>query len=111
NFAALVSWKIDAAPLALSRGAIATRGPAAPPKISVQVSDARFANADAQGDFKAGWSTGAGDVAAGRARGARFPGRLELEGRITSAEAARTARYLPLGLPQHTHEYVPHAVH
>ncbi|HKX42479.1 MAG TPA: YhdP family protein, partial [Burkholderiaceae bacterium] len=48
--------------------------------------------------------------AAHAARGARFPGRLDLEGRIASAEAARTARYLPLGLPQHTREYVQYAV-
>ncbi|HKX39518.1 MAG TPA: AsmA family protein, partial [Burkholderiaceae bacterium] len=50
DFAAQVTWKIEPAPVALSRGAIATSGPMAPPKISLQVSDARFANADVQGD-------------------------------------------------------------
>ncbi|HEY9065000.1 MAG TPA: YhdP family protein [Burkholderiaceae bacterium] len=128
NFTAQVTWKIEAAPVAQSRGAIATSGPAAPPKISVQVSDARFANTDVQGEFKAGWSTGTRDAAAGESKGARaagaagaasaphagpgarFPGRLDLEGRLTSAEAARIARYLPLGIPQHTREYVQHAV-
>jgi len=128
NFAAQVSWKIEPAPGVTGRGGTATGGPGAPPKISVQVSDARFANADAQGDFKASWSTGVyapataataakvASAAAGAAssvpaaRGGRFPGRLELEGRIASAEAARTARYLPLGIPQHTREYVEHAV-
>jgi uncharacterized protein (TIGR02099 family) len=131
TFTAQVTWKIEAAPVALGRGSIVTGGPAAPPRISVQVADARFANADAQGDFRASWSTGAGVAGASEAskdaasaasaaasgapsaraaRGGRFPGRLDLEGRIASAEAARTARYLPLGIPHDTREYVQHAV-
>jgi len=60
QLAAQVSWKIEPAPAATSRGSIATSGPAAPPKITVQVKDASFANPDAQGEFKASWSTGAG---------------------------------------------------
>ena len=118
---AQVSWKIEAAPVATSRGSIVTSGPGAPPKITVQVKDARFANPDAQGEFKASWSTGAGPAAAQAAapgtaassatsKGARYPGRLELEGKLTTAEAARTARYLPLGIPLGTREYVEHAV-
>lgn len=119
QLSAQVSWKIEAAPVATSRGSIATSGPAAPPKITVQVKDVRFANPDAQGEFKASWSTGAGvavPAAAGAAsssvsaKGARYPGRLELEGKLTAAEAARTARYLPLGIPHGTRGYVEHAV-
>ena len=118
QLAAQVSWKIEAAPVATSRGSIVASGPAAPPKITVQVKDARFANPDAQGEFKASWSTGAGVAAAapgaaassGSTKGARYPGRLELEGKLTTAEAARTARYLPLGIPHGTREYVQHAV-
>lgn len=114
---ALVSWKIESVPVATSRGSIANSGPMAPPKITVQVKDARFANPDAQGEFRASWSTGAGTAAAPGAaassvpsKGARYPGKLELEGKLSSAEAARTARYLPLGIPHGTREYVEHAV-
>jgi uncharacterized protein (TIGR02099 family) len=118
QLAAQVNWKIEAAPVATSRGSIATPGPAAPPKITVQVKDARFANPDAQGEFKASWSTGAGVPAAAAsaaasnapAKGARYPGKLELEGKLTTAEAVRTARYLPIGIPHGTREYVEHAV-
>ncbi len=116
---AQVSWKIEAAPVATSRGSIATSGPAAPPKITVQVKDARFANSDAQGEFKASWSTGGGLAAAApgaaassvsSSKGARYPGKLELEGKLSTGEAVRTARYLPLGIPHGTREYVEHAV-
>jgi uncharacterized protein (TIGR02099 family) len=118
QLAAQVSWKVEAAPVATSRGSIAASGPAAPPKITVQVKDVRFANPDAQGEFKASWSTGAAVAPAtpGAAassvssKGGRYPGRLELEGKLTTAEAARTARYLPLGIPHGTREYVEHAV-
>jgi uncharacterized protein (TIGR02099 family) len=115
---AQVSWKIEAAPVATSRGSIANSGPTAPAKVTVQVKDARFANPDAQGEFKASWSTGAGVAAAApgvsassaASKNARYPGKLELEGKLSTAEAARTARYLPLGIPQGTREYVEHAV-
>lgn len=118
QLAAQVSWKIEVAPVATGRGSIASSGPAAPPRITVQVKDVRFANADAQGEFKASWSTGAGAAATApgaaasgvSAKGARYPGRLELEGKLTTAEAVRTARYLPLGIPHGTREYVEHAV-
>ena len=39
-----------------------------------------------------------------------YPGRLELDGKLTAAAAARTARYLPLGLPAGTRDYVERAV-
>ena len=115
---AQVSWKIEPASVATSRGSIATSAPMAPPKVTVQVKDARFSNPDVQGEFKASWSTGAGVVAAApgapasgaSSKGARYPGRLELEGKLSTAEAARTARYLPLGIPHGTREYVEHAV-
>ena len=67
----------------------------------------RFANADAEGELSATWRTGAGD---GMARGGRYPGQLELDGRIGSARAARTVRYLPLGLPDSVRSYVGRAV-
>lgn len=89
RLSAQLAWKIDAA------------------KVSVQVKDARFANRDAQGEFSANWSTGAG---AGMGRGARLPGQIDLNGKLTKAVATRTARYLPLGIPEPTRRYVDHAV-
>jgi len=97
RFSALLQWRIDAA-----------KTKDAPPKVSLQVKDAKFANADAQGELSASWSTGAG---AGTARGGRFPGQLELTGTITHGMAERVARYLPLGIPEDTRSYVARAVH
>ena len=56
---------------------------------------ASFANADAKGDLTATWRSGPGS---GVGRGGRYPGRLELDGKLIDGVAARTARYLPLGL-------------
>ena len=91
-----LSWKIDP-------GA----RPDDPSQISVQVQNARFANRDAQGEFNAGWKTGAGTSVA---RGGRYPGRLELEGRLRQGVATRMARYLPLRLPAGARQYVERAV-
>jgi uncharacterized protein YhdP len=79
----------------------------APAKLTVQVKDARFSNPDAQGELAATWTTGAGsDVA----RGGRFPGQLDLSGKLSKAVAARTGRYLPLGIPEAPRRYVERAV-
>jgi uncharacterized protein (TIGR02099 family) len=77
------------------------------PAVQVQLIDARLSNPDAQGELHATWRTGAGE---GLARGGRFPGVLELDGTLTKGVAARTARYLPLGLPEGARRYVQHAV-
>ena len=79
----------------------------APPKLSVQVKEARFSNADASGDLTALWSTGPGEATG---RGARLPGRLELDGTLRDGVATRTHRYLPLGLSKATRSYLEHAV-
>ncbi|MEP7303107.1 MAG: YhdP family protein, partial [Caldimonas sp.] len=94
RFDARLDWTIEPRPGAL-------------PKITVRVHDARFANADAQGELSATWRTGSGS---GMARGGRFPGELELDGTIGNAQAGRTARYLPLGLPDSVRSYVGRAV-
>ncbi len=96
TFGAELSWKIEPA-----------ARPPDPPQISVQVREARFANRDAQGEFKGGWRTGSG---AGVARGGRFPGRLDLEGRLRQGAAQRVARYLPLRLAPGVRQYVERAV-
>ena len=91
DFAAQLQWKIDA-PTAAEAAS----------KITVQVRDARFANADAKGQLTATWSTG--DAAH------RFPGRLELDGKVGRARAVRVARYLPLDMPAEVRDYLEHAV-
>jgi len=91
-----VGWKIE-------KGSAADAAPA----VTVKVSDARFQNADAHGQLTATWKSGRGN---GFARGGRYPGELELDGRIFDAKALRTARYLPLGLPDGVRDYLGRAV-
>ena len=93
---AQLQWKIEP-----------VKAAGAAPRITVQVKGAKFANADAQGDLEANWSTGPG---AGVARGGRYPGQLELNGRIARGAAGKVARYLPLGIPEATRRYVDGAV-
>ncbi len=91
-----VGWKIE-------KGRTAE----APSAVTVKVSDARFQNADARGQLTATWKSGRGS---GFARGGRYPGELELDGRIADAKVLRTARYLPLGLPDGVRDYLGRAV-
>jgi uncharacterized protein (TIGR02099 family) len=83
------------------------RTPNAAPRVELQAKNVTFANADAQGDLSAQWSTGDGD---GFARGGRYPGQIALNGHVTHGVATRVARYLPLGIPEETRRYVAHAV-
>ncbi len=96
QLAARLQWRIDAAD-----------GAAATPKITVQARDASFANADAQGQFSLDWSTGAPQD---EAHGGRFPGQIELNGRLSRAAPQRVAHYLPLGIPKDTRDYVAQAL-
>ena len=73
-----------------------------PPQLTVQVSDARFSNADAHGELTALWSSGPA--------AARYPGRLTLDGKVSDGVANRAYRYLPLGIPKPTRQYIEHAV-
>jgi len=84
-----------------------SRTAGAPPRIALAVKDVRFANADAQGELSGTWTTGPGE---GTARGGRYPGQLELTGKLTRGVATSVARYLPLGLPDDTRSYVARAV-
>ena len=92
QLSAKLQWKLDAA---------AAGG--AGPKLSVTVKDAKFANADAQGELSASWRTGS-------AAEGRYPGFLELDGKLGRGLAARTARYLPLAIPAVARDYVADAV-
>ncbi|MEO8081204.1 MAG: YhdP family protein, partial [Caldimonas sp.] len=81
---------------------------AAPASVEVKVEQAHFANADARGELKATWRTGRDAPGAGG--GGRYPGDLELDGTLFDASALRTARYLPLGLPEGVRSYLARAV-
>ena len=94
QFAAKVQWAVEKADASQPAGTA--------PKLSVVVREARFSNADAQGEMTASWHTGSG--------AARTPGVLELDGKLGRSLAARTARYLPLGIPADARHYVAHAV-
>ena len=76
-------------------------------RISVQTSDLRFANADAQGEARLAWRTA--DAATSPAR-SRFPGVLELSGSLSRADGTRVHRYLPLTIPAETRHYVRDAI-
>src|SRR4029453_18977494 len=45
-----------------------------------------------------------------KAHGGRYPGRLELDGKIADGVATRIARYLPLGIPEASRRYVDRPV-
>ncbi len=92
---AKLAWKIEPA------------ASGAAPKVTAKVTAASFANADAKGDLTATWRSGPGS---GVGRGGRYPGQLELDGKLVEGVAARTARYLPLGLPQGVRSYITGAV-
>jgi uncharacterized protein (TIGR02099 family) len=82
--------------------------PAAPGSIEVVLNDTRFANADAQGELgTAVWHTGPGS---GFGAGGRWPGHLDLAGRLERGRAAAVARYLPLGVSEAARRYVERAV-
>ncbi len=74
----------------------------APPRVSVTLKDASLANADVQGEFSGTWSSGAPER--------RYPGQLDLAGKLSRGAATQVARYLPLGIPQGTRDYVARAV-
>ncbi|WP_269758748.1 YhdP family protein, partial [Variovorax sp. E3] len=73
----------------------------------LQISRLRFANVDAEGDAEASWRTS--DPATSSSKG-RYPGVLDLQGKLTRADGTRVFRYLPLDIPQHTRDYVRTAV-
>ncbi|MFZ5550665.1 MAG: YhdP family protein [Pseudomonadota bacterium] len=77
-----------------------------PPAIDLRLVDAQFANADARGELQLRWRTGPG---AGRGKGGRYPGIVDVTGRIDQGRATSVARYLPAGLP-HTRDYLAGAI-
>lgn len=76
-------------------------------RIALQLSDIRFANADAQGEARANWHTSDPAQTGGRSR---FPGVLDLSGTLSRADGARVHRYLPLSIAPDARHYVRDAV-
>jgi uncharacterized protein (TIGR02099 family) len=98
-----------------------------PADMHVEVSEAKFSNADARGQLEANWRTGGnqpggqagsadGTVSAGNAASIaskpvpRFPGVLNMTGRLERAEATSVWRYLPLAIPKGSRDYVQQAI-
>ena len=91
---ATLSWRIVSAP-GQAQG------------FEVKLSDTRLANADLKGEVEATWRSGAAE---GHGRGARFPGTLDLNARLSRARAESVARYLPLGIAAVARQHVRDAV-
>jgi uncharacterized protein (TIGR02099 family) len=72
-------------------------------KIRIQVSNGLLKSPDADGQFNAIWTTSEPDKVASKSR---FPGNLNLEGKLVRADGARVWRYLPLMLPASARDYV-----
>lgn len=75
--------------------------------IDLQVKEARFENDDAAGEISAQWRSGDG---VGFGRAGRFPGVLDLQGKLSRGQATSVARYLPIGLPKSARDYVQRSV-
>jgi uncharacterized protein (TIGR02099 family) len=78
-----------------------------PSAVELKLAELRFANADAKGQGEASWRSGEGE---GWGRGARFPGRLDLNARLEGTRATSAARYLPLGIDESARHHVRDAV-
>lgn len=72
-------------------------------KIEVKVSNLLLNNADAQGTAQLTWRTSDPATALSKRR---FPGELDLQAKLTRADASRVWRYLPTGIPKSARDYV-----
>lgn len=97
TLSAQLSWRIDP-------GAAG-----APPALSVTVAQADFGNPDVRGTLSGSWRTGPGP-ADGFGVGQRWPGVVDLQGRLDGGDASRVVRYLPLGIPAATRSYLARAI-
>ncbi|MEI6733273.1 MAG: YhdP family protein [Comamonadaceae bacterium] len=76
-------------------------------RISVQLPNLKFSNADAQGEAQIKWETSEPAKSAGRSR---FPGVLDLQGTLGRADGTRVHRYLPSVIERAVRDYVRDAV-
>ena len=77
------------------------------PQISLDIREARFANEDVEGSLNAHWQTGPGE---GVGQGARYPGRLKMQGVLSKGKGDRVWRYLPSTMLADARYYVRDAV-
>jgi uncharacterized protein (TIGR02099 family) len=75
--------------------------------ISVQISNLKFSNADAQGEAQVRWETS--DPGKSHAR-SRFPGVLDLQASLSRADGTRVHRYLPSIIARPARDYVRAAI-
>lgn len=75
--------------------------------MSVSVSNAKFGNADAQGEAQVKWQT---SDPAKSANHSQFPGVLDLQATLTRADGKRVYRYLPLVIDPAARDYVRDAI-
>ncbi|MCP5263517.1 MAG: TIGR02099 family protein [Rhodoferax sp.] len=75
--------------------------------MQVQLSRLQFSNADTEGALELQWQTS--DPARSQSR-SRFPGLLDMQGRLSRANGARVFRYLPLVMEPEARNYVRDAV-
>lgn len=73
-------------------------------QFSVQLPNARFANADVQGELQLKWQTTVDGS------GAHLPGTLDLQGSLSRAELASVHRYLPRTLNPKVRDYLRQAL-
>ncbi|MEO6293697.1 MAG: DUF3971 domain-containing protein, partial [Burkholderiaceae bacterium] len=92
---------------ATTGGATAGGASALEDKIEVKVSNLLLNNADAQGSAQLTWRTSDPATALSKRR---FPGELDLQAKLTRADASRVWRYLPTGIPKSARDYVRDAI-
>jgi uncharacterized protein YhdP len=76
-------------------------------KLMVQVPQMRFANADAEGELQLKWQTSDPERSGARSR---YPGVLDMQGKLSRGTGTRVYRYLPLVLHKNVRDYVRDAV-
>lgn len=76
-------------------------------KIQVQATRMTFSNADADGELQLQWNTSDPKRSSSKSR---FPGVLDMQGRLSRANGARVHRYLPLVVDATARHYVRDAV-
>jgi uncharacterized protein (TIGR02099 family) len=76
-------------------------------RVSVELSNLKFSNADTQGQAQIKWQT---SDPAKSGNHSRFPGELDLQGSLSHGEGKRVYRYLPLGIDKRARDYVRDAV-
>ena len=79
-------------------------------RLSVNVSNLKFGNADAQGELQAKWRTAEANHAGHGKAQARFPGVLDMQGSLSRAEGARVYRYFPQVLGKPLRDYLHDAI-